>query len=178
MPGMESYMGGRLMGERHYLYEITNRVTQKKYVGVTVNPGMRFKMHRSDLDRGEHHNSHLQRAWNMYGGHSFEFDIINITSCEEDACLDEMAYIHRYWPCCYNKAKGNPDTKYSRYNGTISKDSVVLKPEYVKPADPVPPRGARFLAKLDKMIETAREELCNADTRYANDRRNRLRGLL
>ena len=147
------------MGQRHYLYEITNRVTQKKYVGVTIHPTTRFKNHRMDLDRGCHHNSHLQRAWDMYGGNSFYFDILNITSCEEDVCLDEMAYIHRYWPNCYNMAKGNPDTKYSRYNGHVNKNSVVLKPEYVKPKDPVPARGARYKAKLEKMIRDAKEEL-------------------
>ena len=165
------------MGERHYLYEITNRVNQMRYVGVTLNPNMRFRMHRMDLDREEHHNKHLQNAWTMYGGQSFDFDIIGITSCEEDVCLDEMAYIHRYWPNCYNMAKGNPDTKYSRYNGTTSKNSVVLKPEYVKPKEPVPDRGARFLAKLDKIIADAREEL-NADTTKTNHNRNRVRGML
>ena len=166
------------MGERHYLYEINNRVTQKKYVGVTVNPVMRFKMHRMDLDRGEHHNTHLQRAWDMYGGQSFEFDILNITSCEEDVCLDEMAYIHRYWPNCYNKAKGNPDTKYSRYNGTVAPNSVVLKPEYVKPKDPIPDRGARFKAKLERIIEQAKEEMqLENPTKFKNSR-NKLRGML
>ena len=164
--------------ERHYLYEITNRVNQRKYVGVTVNPIMRFKMHRMDLDRGEHHNNHLQRAWDMYGGNSFDFDILNITRCEEDVCLDEMAYIHRYWPNCYNKAKGNPDTKYSRYNGTVRKDSVVLKPEYVKPKEEIPERGARFLAKLNKIIDKAKEELKHENTTNFKNRRDNLRGLL
>ena len=165
------------MGERHYLYEITNRVNRMKYVGVTVNPNMRFRRHRMDLDKNEHHNKHLQSAWNMYGGQSFEFDVLGITTCEEDVCLDEMAYIHRYWPNCYNMAKGNPDTKYSRYNGTVKKDSIVLKPEYVKPAEPVPPKGARFLAKLDKIVEDARREL-DADTRKNNNNRRGIRGML
>ena len=109
----------------------------------------------------------------MYGGHSFEFDILNITSCEEDVCLDEMAYIHRYWPNCYNKAKGNPDTKYSRYNGTINKQSVVLKPEYVKPKDEVPKQGSRFLAKMIKIIEDARGEL-SGNTAVSRNSRNML----
>jgi group I intron endonuclease len=174
---MEAYMGGRLMGERHYLYEITNRVTQKKYVGVTVNPNMRFRMHRMDLDKGEHHNKHLQRAWEMYGGHSFDFDILNITRCEEDVCLDEMAYIHRYWPNCYNMAKGNPDTKYSRYNGTVNKQSIVLKPDYVKPKDEVPEKGSRFRAKLEKIIEDARRDI-NRDTTNSANCGNNLRNML
>jgi hypothetical protein len=120
----------------------------------------------------------MQRAWDLYGGQSFEFDILNITSCEEDVCLDEMAYIHRYWPNCYNKAKGNPDTKYSRYNGTISKTSVVLKPEYIKPKEEVPKRGARFLAKLDKMIEDARREISDADSTNLKNRGDNLRGII
>ena len=131
-----------------------------------------------DLDRGEHHNTHLQRAWDLYGGNSFDFDILNITACEEDVCLDEMAYIHRYWPNCYNKAKGNPDTKYSRYNGTISKNSIVLKPEYVKPKDPVPDRASRFLAKLNKIVEDARREISDEDSTNFKNRRDNLRGML
>lgn len=65
---MENFKGG--------IYLITNKVNGKKYVGSTHNFELRWRGHRSMLNRKVHFNSHLQNAWNKYGEESFEFSIL------------------------------------------------------------------------------------------------------
>lgn len=60
------------------IYEIRNLVNDKPYVGRTTN---NFKVrylwnHKPKLEKGNHYNKHLQRAWNKYGEENFEFNII------------------------------------------------------------------------------------------------------
>lgn len=75
------------------IYTIVNTESGKVYVGQTgVDTAHRWTQHRSDLRAGRHRNSHLQRAWNLYGEDAFKFVI-----CEyvEDA---EQLYIReQYW---------------------------------------------------------------------------------
>ena len=55
------------------IYEIVNTVNGKRYVGSAVNFIRRFNAHRSTLNRGKHHNIHLQQAWKKHGATAFEF---------------------------------------------------------------------------------------------------------
>lgn len=55
------------------VYLIENTVNRRKYVGSAVKLGWRWRKHQLHLVRGTHHSSHLQRAWNKYGEHSFLF---------------------------------------------------------------------------------------------------------
>ena len=56
------------------IYAIVNMVDQSKfYVGSTTNLARREREHLSELRRGDHHNHHLQRAWNRLGASGFEF---------------------------------------------------------------------------------------------------------
>lgn len=59
------------------VYEIRNRLHDDvTYIGSSVNVSKRFKTHRSQLLKGVHANSHMQRSWNKYGADAFEFSII------------------------------------------------------------------------------------------------------
>lgn len=100
----------------HYLYEIRNRVNEKKYIGVTNNYKSRMYWHAKNLADGQHSNSHLQRAYNLYGPSAFEYDLIGVAETEQEICLDEMAAIWEAWPNCYNKLMGVPWTKYTPQN--------------------------------------------------------------
>ena len=64
------------------VYKITNLVNGKVYYGSSRNVGLRFSNHRSRLRRGNHHNIHLQRSWDMYGEPSFEFQVVEECSPE------------------------------------------------------------------------------------------------
>ena len=60
------------------IYAIRNTTNDKRYIGSAVNLRHRWNTHRSELRADEdHHNIHLQRAWNLYGEESFEFLVID-----------------------------------------------------------------------------------------------------
>lgn len=64
------------------IYEIRNTVNGKRYVGSAVNFPNRQRQHFQSLARGDHHCIALQRAYNMYGADSFEFNRLLICSKE------------------------------------------------------------------------------------------------
>ncbi len=59
-----------------YIYIIRNSVNGKFYLGSTKSFHKRRLRHFNELRKNKHHSIHLQRAWNKYGGQSFEFIII------------------------------------------------------------------------------------------------------
>ena len=61
---------------RHGIYQITNTVNGKFYVGSAVNLGGRYSQHLSDLKLQKHANGRLQNAWNKYGEDSFVFSVL------------------------------------------------------------------------------------------------------
>lgn len=59
------------------VYQIRNIINNKRYVGSTINLYNRWATHKKLLNRGvDHHNRHLQRAWNKYGEDSFVFEVL------------------------------------------------------------------------------------------------------
>ena len=59
------------------VYKIINTVNEKIYVGSSKDIHNRWSQHKKELNNGTHGNSHLQRAWNKYGGEkSFKFEVI------------------------------------------------------------------------------------------------------
>ena len=55
------------------IYEIVNLTNGKRYVGSAVNFKRRWYMHRWELRRGEHRNTHLQATWDKHGEDKFGF---------------------------------------------------------------------------------------------------------
>lgn len=51
-----------------------------RYIGSAMNLRARFGAHRQSLRRGDHVNTHLQRAWNLYGEDAFVFEVLE--ECE------------------------------------------------------------------------------------------------
>lgn len=75
------------------IYEIRNLVNGKRYIGSAVHFRYRWGKHLSELKRGVHHSSHLQRAWNRYGESSFSFHKLIICDRKnllmyEQTCMD------------------------------------------------------------------------------------------
>lgn len=59
------------------IYLIHNTITDAVYVGQTLGHYQeRWNGHTRSLHRGTHENRHLQRAWQKYGRHAFEFVVI------------------------------------------------------------------------------------------------------
>lgn len=49
------------------IYKIINPVNGHSYIGSTVEPKRRWRLHQNDLKAGKHTSTLLQRAWNKYG---------------------------------------------------------------------------------------------------------------
>lgn len=77
------------------VYSITNVVNGKLYIGSTVDYKVRVRQHTKALTRNGHHNSHLQAAWNKYGGLNFVFDIIEECHATE-VRVREQAWIDNF----------------------------------------------------------------------------------
>lgn len=84
------------------IYKITNLINNKIYIGSSYHDiKMRFRRHKSDLNRNKHDNKHLQASWNKYGSDNFIFEIIEY--CESSECIKrEQYYIDSLKPQ-YNK---------------------------------------------------------------------------
>lgn len=74
------------------IYAIIHRSTGKKYVGQSVNVEARFAAHKRSLNRGRHHSTLLQQAWDACGADEFEFVVLE--QCEADRLTErEQAYL-------------------------------------------------------------------------------------
>jgi group I intron endonuclease len=72
------------------VYIIQNTIDQKVYVGASKDTYNRLCHHKWKLRANKHTNSHLQNAYNKYGEHSFEFDILE--DCEERFVYSQENY--------------------------------------------------------------------------------------
>lgn len=73
------------------IYQITNQVNSKVYIGCAIKINERWWDHRTDLRYNKHANRHLQAAWNKYGEDKFKFERIEI--CE----IADLKRREHYW---------------------------------------------------------------------------------
>lgn len=69
------------------IYVIVNVTNGHRYIGQASCLRRRLNNHRSCLRRGIHDNAHLQRAWNKYGEHAFDFKVERLCPVE---ALDDI----------------------------------------------------------------------------------------
>lgn len=83
---------------RSGIYQIYNKLTDKRYIGSSINIPRRLAQHRWYLRNNKHHNKHLQSAWNKYGESEFIFEALEY--CEPELLLKtEHDYIVYYNAC-------------------------------------------------------------------------------
>ena len=88
------------------VYYITNTANNKIYIGSSVNIGKRFIRHRNALNKGNHENSHLQRAWITYGIESFSFSMLCEAQSAQEARAIEQQHLDQLTPgTSYNISK-------------------------------------------------------------------------
>jgi hypothetical protein len=75
------------------IYKITNLKNNKVYIGQSEKLNNREWCHFYWLDRGEHHNEHLQKSYNKYGKENFTFEVIEET---DDLNVRELYWINEY----------------------------------------------------------------------------------
>src|SRR5229473_6154293 len=57
------------------IYKITCTANKRIYIGSAVNLRKRKNEHWNAFKRNQHHNRHLQRAWDKYGEQAFTFEV-------------------------------------------------------------------------------------------------------
>lgn len=83
------------------VYCIKNVKNNKIYIGSSVDVKRRWYHHVTELNKNNHCNWHLQRAWNKYGRDNFEFYILQVCTAEELKDL-EQKYINETHCCDRN----------------------------------------------------------------------------
>lgn len=86
------------------IYKITNIIDGKIYIGSAVNITVRWRNHRNELNRNDHKNEYLQRAWNKYKEENFKFEIIEEVE-KENNLLEREQYWLDYTES-FNRDKG------------------------------------------------------------------------
>lgn len=90
-------------------YIIYHNDSKKVYVGSATDLRRRRSEHYRELQRNDHDNKHLQRAWNKYGRGAFTFSVVE--TCEAcDAVAKEQALLDAEikrvgWRKLYNQSR-------------------------------------------------------------------------
>ena len=99
-----------------YLYEITNKISGKGYVGITKGPPKkRWWSHKKDLRTGQHRNCYLQRAYDKYGPDAFEYKIRQTFDSIEDMQEAEKRIIIEERDRLYNIKEGGYSAPFVKH---------------------------------------------------------------
>lgn len=88
-----------------YLYKITNKINNKKYIGITNSYKRRFRQHKTNHNP----NSLICKAIQKYGENNFIFEVLKENLSIQQACQLEQQYIkneNSLVPNGYNISKG------------------------------------------------------------------------
>lgn len=106
------------------IYCIENIVTNKKYIGQSVNINDRWCKHKAALNHGTHDNDYLQKAWNKYGETNFKFYILE---CCDSNKLDEREIYYIELHNTLNRNYGYNLKSGGQNNGIQASDYVKEK---------------------------------------------------
>ena len=91
------------------VYQITNIINGKKYVGSAKTFKTRAAGHASSLKNGKHQNKHLQASFDKHGADAFLFEVIEVVpgdrvarTTREQELIDEQL---GSWESCFNFKK-------------------------------------------------------------------------
>lgn len=136
--------------EKSGIYQIINKVSEKRYVGYASNIRQRIKGHYSDLGLSKHPNNYLQKSWCKYGPNNFKFSVL------QECSKNEMCLLEDYWvkilKTCnrefgYNLKDTDPDGKPGLAPETIEKMRLANKGK--RPSD--------FCLQRRKEVQTSKE---------------------
>lgn len=83
------------------IYQITNKINNKVYIGRSSDIDRRWKEHIRQLNKGIHNNQGLQSDWNTYGESNFTFEVVKLCN-EKDLKYEELSQIFTSWDELYN----------------------------------------------------------------------------
>lgn len=73
------------------VYFIRNKVTEKCYVGSSIDIFRRWTRHQDELTKNKHHSAKLQNSWNKHGNNNFEFILI------QKGCQTVLTKLEQKW---------------------------------------------------------------------------------
>jgi len=83
--------------EKSGIYCIRNKITNKVYIGKSVDVYRRIQAHKSSLNRkSKDENRYLINSWHKHGESNFEYFVI------EYAEYDDLSKRELYWMKCFN----------------------------------------------------------------------------
>jgi group I intron endonuclease len=91
------------------VYQITNKINKKVYIGSSVDIDKRWIAHKYSLNLNKHHNMYLQRAWQKYTEEDFLFEIVEIVRNK-----DQIIEREQHWmdlTKCYEASYGYNNSK-------------------------------------------------------------------
>jgi group I intron endonuclease len=80
------------MTKKYYIYKITNTLSDKIYIGQSVEPKRRWKTHQR-LSKNQKTNQYIHHAMNKYGVDNFTFKVISEYESLEECNSAEAKYI-------------------------------------------------------------------------------------
>lgn len=102
------------------IYKITNKITNKSYIGESLDIIRRWEEHKEELKNNRHHSYKLQKEYNEYGLESFEFNIIAVL--DDSILKNRDKYILLIYEDLYISKY---DTINKGYNCELTKDKVL-----------------------------------------------------
>lgn len=78
------------------VYWIRCLITQKVYIGSSIDVAKRLDQHVAELRSGKHHSIKLQNAWNKYGEDAFDMDLVDPVYIPANLRSAETYYIELY----------------------------------------------------------------------------------
>lgn len=111
------------------IYMITNYITNKRYIGSSINIGQRLWTHRSELRHNLHPNSHLQNSWNKYGENNFNYTILE--HCNPEIRFErEQYYVDLFKPeynICVEVVQNPPKTLDTRKKHSVTRKKLIAE---------------------------------------------------
>jgi group I intron endonuclease len=109
------------------VYAIVHTETGDTYIGSSADPETRWRKHREQLRRGQHHSSRLQAAWAKFGEAAFAFKRL-IICLPENLYMYEQRLIRALGPAFNRKSTGSVHTAESRAAiGRARRDRSVVR---------------------------------------------------
>jgi hypothetical protein len=82
------------------VYRIRNTRKNKSYIGCDTDLPAKINRHKAELKFGSHRNRELQEEWNLFGGSSFQFEVLDELDHKEDSQaspVEELQVLKEMW---------------------------------------------------------------------------------